>query len=422
MALSKTRIDKAGRSLAYPAELTLESMELEEDFDEYRISHLEPLSLTTLELQSWLHGYGGSYYIAQRVKRKPQIVRKLRRLSVRLTQLQDIGGCRIIVEHNENVDKLIAFIKDNVIKSASFAVKRVTDYREKGRDETGYRSAHLLLERDGRSLELQVRSRIQHYWAESIERTSVIYGQHLKEQEGDPAVIAYFKQLSDVFYEIESGRDPSVQAKVALDRMRERAQHIIYEADRNRVFDSKVNEDIVRTLTNAQGNEGALTNWIMVFNWNTGDFVTWDVVGREAESAKAKYTHYERQFSSDAGFEVVMIGSSDISTVRQTHSHYFGIEKFDTILESLDQSIIGFKTRMDIDVGARQILALLVRKKFWGRKSANIDTLKNHFAKSVSTFDSSLSTLRELGLVTIDDGQSPVSLNLKKKAEIEGYL
>jgi ppGpp synthetase/RelA/SpoT-type nucleotidyltranferase len=192
MALSKSRIDKAGRSLAHPAELTIEAMELEEDFDEYRISHLEPLSLTTLELQKWLHDYGGSYYIAQRVKRKPQIIRKLRRLSVRLTQLQDVGGCRIIVENNEDVDRLIAFIQGNVLKTGSFSLRRVTDYREKGRDETGYRSAHLLLERSGRSLELQIRSRIQHYWAESIERTSVIYGKHLKEQEGDPLSLSIF--------------------------------------------------------------------------------------------------------------------------------------------------------------------------------------------------------------------------------------
>ncbi|NIJ31674.1 RelA/SpoT domain-containing protein [Sphingomonas oligoaromativorans] len=422
MALSKSRIDKAGRSLANPGELTIESMELEEDFDEYRISHLEPLSLTTLELQNWLHGYGSSYYIAQRVKRKPQIVRKLRRLSVRLTQLQDIGGCRIIVENNENVDQLIPFIRDNVTKIGGFSLRRVTDYREKGRDQTGYRSAHLLLERDGRSLELQIRSRIQHYWAESIERTSVIYGRHLKEQEGDPAVIDYFRQLSDVFYEIESSRNPNVQSKVALDRKREQAQRIIYESDKNRIFDSSVNEDIVLTLANMQGGDNDLTNWIMVFNWNTGDFVTWDVVGREAESAKAKYTQYESQFSSEAGFEVVMIGSSDIATIRQTHSHYFGIEKFDTILESLDQSIVGFKTRMDIDVGARQILALLVRKKYWGRKGATIDTLKNHFAKGVNTFESSLSTLRERELVTMSDFQAPVSLNIKKKSEIESYL
>ncbi|WP_376766870.1 RelA/SpoT domain-containing protein [Rhizobium laguerreae] len=129
-----------------------------------------------MELQRWLHDYGGRYYIAQRLKRKPQIVRKLRRLSVRLTQLQDIGGCRIIVDQNSDVDKLIAFIESNIEANNGLKLNRITDYRDRGRDETGYRSVHLILERDGKALELQIRSRIQHYWAESIERTSVIYG------------------------------------------------------------------------------------------------------------------------------------------------------------------------------------------------------------------------------------------------------
>ena len=83
VGLSKSRIDKSGRSLANPIEVTFESLQLEDVFDEYRASHLEPLSKTTLDLQGWLHNYGGRYYIAQRLKRKPQIIRKLKRLSVR---------------------------------------------------------------------------------------------------------------------------------------------------------------------------------------------------------------------------------------------------------------------------------------------------------------------------------------------------
>src|SRR5690606_13836225 len=133
------------------------------------------------------------------------------------------------------VDKLIEFISRQISQSQSFKLRRVTDYRELGRDESGYRAAHLILERDKRILELQIRSRIQHYWAESIERTSVIYGQFLKEQQGHPKIISYFKLLSDAFYEIESGRTPSVQSKLILESRREEAQKIIYNSDRNRV-------------------------------------------------------------------------------------------------------------------------------------------------------------------------------------------
>jgi hypothetical protein len=419
VTLSKSRIDKAGRALAHPVELTIESIELEDAFDAYRGSHLEPLSRTTLELQRWLHDYGGRYYIAQRLKRKPQIVRKLKRLSVRLTQLQDIAGCRIIVDKNADVDKLIGFITDKAKTSGGFSVKRLTDYREKGRDESGYRSAHLILEREGITIELQLRSRIQHYWSEAIERTSVIYGRHLKEHDGDPVVISYFKSLSDVFFEIECGRNPGSKIKVDLDRLREEAQSIIYQSDKHRVFDSHINEDIVKTLTSVQGLGETLNNWIIVFDWKTGAFLTWEEVGRDANEAVKKYVTYERQFPAEQNFEVVMIGSSDIATVRQTHSHYFGIEKFDSILENLDESIVGFQTRMDIDVGSRQILSLLVRKKYWGRKGASVDTLKNHFAKGFITFESSLQSLRDKGLINPTD---PISLNLKRKAEITSYI
>jgi len=81
MKLTKTKIDKAGYALSkgdFRSEDEL--LELEAVFDEYRKSHLQPLSETTIDLQSWLNSYGGSYYIAQRLKRKPQIVRKLNRL------------------------------------------------------------------------------------------------------------------------------------------------------------------------------------------------------------------------------------------------------------------------------------------------------------------------------------------------------
>lgn len=207
MTVSKAKIDKAGVALTKDVdeiENIDEYFELEQIFDDYRKSHLQPLTETTLELQSWLSNYGTSYYIAQRLKRKPQIIRKLKRLSVRLTQLQDIGGCRIIVEENKDVDRLRTFILDKLERQKNIELVRETDYREKGRDDTGYRALHLILNLLGQKLELQIRSRIQHYWAESIERASVVYGHHLKEKEGDPIVIQYFKMLSDIFSEIEA--------------------------------------------------------------------------------------------------------------------------------------------------------------------------------------------------------------------------
>lgn len=370
-----------------------------------------------------LASYGTEYYIAQRLKRKPQIIRKLNRLSVRLTQLQDIGGCRIIVPKDKDVDQIYAFLEDKAKTEAGFNIERITDYREKGRDDTGYRSLHVIMVREKLNLELQIRSRIQHYWAESIERTSVIYGHHLKEKEGAPEVVDYFKNLSDVFYEIESGREPSQAQKIQIDALRLSCEKIISDSDKHKVFDSFVNEGVIKTLTEKESkNPSGINNWILIFDWNQGSFVSWDIVSQNPDDAVAAYVHYEHMYPADHGFEVVLIGSSEIATVRQTHSHYFGIETYHNVLESLDSSIIGFTRKIDIDVGVRQILSCMHRRHFWGKKTILEDTLRNHFCKNVITFEVSLQTLIGKNLIIRSPQNNGYSLNVSKKPEIEQYL
>ena len=422
--VTKSSIDKAGRILATADPYGDEAFEMEMVFDEYRKSHLHPLSEMTLQLQSWLGEYRSKYYIAQRLKRKPQILRKLRRLSVRLTQLQDIGGCRIVVSTNADVERLLTFLRAHASRNGPLRFVRETDYRHRGRDDSGYRAVHVIIEHSARKLELQIRSRIQHYWAESIERTSIIYGHYLKELQGHPVVVRYYKELSELFFEIESGRMPQTAQKLKLEELRHDAESLILQSDKHRVFDSYVNEGIIKTLVEkekALGSNG-LNNWIIVFDWNQGCFISWDTVARDPDEAIQKYIESERVFPVDDGYEVVLVGSSDVATLRETHSHYFGIERRAAVLESLDESIIGFSRRMDIDVGARQILAYMHRKHFWGRKTIAIETLRNHYCRNVLTFDSSLEALLEKGLVHRPSATAGIALDLKRKTEIEGYL
>jgi ppGpp synthetase/RelA/SpoT-type nucleotidyltranferase len=401
-----------------------EEIEMEDIFDEYRKAHLEPLTHCTLELQSWLSEYQGRYYIAQRLKRKPQILRKLKRLSVRLSQLQDIGGCRIIVEDNREVDALLHYIESKVEKGgAGFTISRVTDYRQLGRDDTGYRALHIILDHAGYRIELQLRSRIQHFWSESIERTSVVYGYYIKEKEGDPSVIDYFKALSNAFHEIESGRQLSAFDRLRLNSMREAAESKIRESDRNKVLGSYVNTDIIRTLSQIETSKGyAFNNWIIIFDWNSGAFVSWDIVEREADSAIKAYVAKERQFPAKDGFEVVLIGSSDVATVKDTHSHYFGVEETVDSLRELEGIATGLANRLDIDSEARRILMTLHRRNYWGKKTVSLATLKNHYCKHVLSFESSLATLKEKNLIIMPSKSGPVSLRIDASEAIKKYL
>jgi ppGpp synthetase/RelA/SpoT-type nucleotidyltranferase len=421
--LSKSRIDKAGRALAFPPdELTYEHLELEEVFDEYRTLHLPPLTLLTSTIQNWLIDSGGTYYIAQRLKRKPQIARKLSRLSVRLSQLQDIGGLRIIVQDDKAVDLLDDFLDHHLRSSQQFELQKTTDYREKGRDRTGYRALHKIIVSNSVHLELQIRSRIQHYWAENIEKTSIVYGQHLKEEQGAPSVLEYFRRLSDVFYEVEKGRTPSSEEKIFLEQSRLIAEDIISREIGDKQLNSFVDENVIKTLSSKQSaNPGLLNNWILVFNWNSGTFVSWDTVDRNPDLAVKRYADYEKQYTTEEGYEVVLIGSSDIQTVQETHSHYFGISPPDSVLENLDDSLTGISTRMDLGLDERKILSAMYRKKYWSTKSTSPETLKNHFCHDVRDFDRAIENLvsRELILIRPLGG---LTLNIKKKNDIEQYI
>lgn len=421
---SKSRIDKAGRLLSSPPkELTEEFLELEDVFDRYRESHLDPLTSLTSEIQSLLREAGKPYYIAQRLKRKPQIVRKLQRLSVRLTQLQDIGGLRVIVDDNETINFFDRLLTDKFQRDSQFCLYRSTDYRPTGRDDSGYRALHKIFEYKGRYLELQFRSRAQHYWAESVERTSVFYGRRIKEGEGDDLIKNHFKLLSFAFLAIESGQRITSDLIRKINESSRKSEDIIRRDGNALLMDGKVNQDVIQSMVEKErSNPGSLNNWILVFDWQSANFITWDIAAHDPSEAAALYSRYEKEFPERENFEVVLIGSSDIATVQKTHSHYFGISRPDKLIEDLGQSIENITDNAKIDYGAKRILAVMAKRKVWGMNyGIQRSTLQNHFCKDVEEFSACLQALLDKGLV-INKGGAGVTLDVARTAEIERLI
>jgi ppGpp synthetase/RelA/SpoT-type nucleotidyltranferase len=421
---SKSRIDKAGNILSSPIEeLTEEYLLLEDVLDKYRECHLQPLTAATSKIQHILNERNESYYIAQRLKRKPQILRKLKRLSVRLTQLQDIGGLRIIVNQNDDVDRISKIVEDAIASDDRFLFLKNTDYRPSGRDDSGYRALHKIIKYGPLQLELQVRSRAQHYWSESVERTSVFYGKRIKEGEGSNVVRLYFKNLSQLFSRVENGQKRPPDAIAILEKLRDKAEEVIRNEGHSHLMDGYVNEDVIRAMLDKEkSNPRAFNNWILVFDWSSASFVTWDIASSDTDEASAQYSRYEREFPEGQKYEVVLIGSSDIATVQKTHSHYFGLAKPDKVLEDLGQSVRSFSDDIELDYGAKKILDVLVGRKTWGeKKGIQRSTLQNHFCKDIRKFDQSIRLLIKREFV-VDKGGSGVTLNIAKAAEIESSI
>jgi ppGpp synthetase/RelA/SpoT-type nucleotidyltranferase len=104
------------------------------------------------------------------------ILDKLRRESIRLSQIQDIAGCRIVVNGMTSQDEA----RDKLIKS--FSTVQVVDRRSK--PSHSYRAVHVVVESHALKVEIQVRTDHQQQWAELSEKLADRFGLEVKYGQG----------------------------------------------------------------------------------------------------------------------------------------------------------------------------------------------------------------------------------------------
>lgn len=128
-------------------------------------------------------------------KSTESLVEKLRRESIRLVQVQDIAGCRVVVNDMEDQDRLVATLQ-SVFRKVSVADRRANP-------SYGYRAVHVIPEIDGKVIEIQVRTSFQHLWAEFSEKLSDQVDKDLKYGGGPPEERQLLADLSLVVAECE---------------------------------------------------------------------------------------------------------------------------------------------------------------------------------------------------------------------------
>lgn len=221
---SKKNINKAGHILiddnSSPEDLEW-ALELA---DQWRACHAYPINTfqAALRRKFTLSKYDGEPIVAQRLKRMPTIIDKLKRHpNMQLSTMQDIGGVRAILNSIDDVYRLADSYKNKSSKSR-FAHELVNeyDYIQQPRSEDGYRSLHLIYRYknvqypgyDGLRLELQMRTKLQHTWATAVETMGTFLGQALKSRQGSREWIDFFAITSSAFAHLEKcPPSPSLQ-------------------------------------------------------------------------------------------------------------------------------------------------------------------------------------------------------------------
>jgi putative GTP pyrophosphokinase len=184
----------------------------------YRAGFRDALDQTADEL-SRLVAQDSLTDISRRLKRTPQILDKLARFpSMRLTQMADIAGCRTVLADVGELEEVLRTVRRN------WEVIAVDDYVQIPK-VTGYRAVHVIVGRDGRPVEIQLRTRGQHDWAGSVERVAARTGQPLKDGEGAHDLLTYFELLGLVTAAEDGDDGPGAELDEIVRRFRSRLEH-----------------------------------------------------------------------------------------------------------------------------------------------------------------------------------------------------
>jgi ppGpp synthetase/RelA/SpoT-type nucleotidyltranferase len=174
-----------------------------------RLKRGDPSDADLRMLDAYRRAFGDAYEfvvatIRDRLRVKPtgrpaksttSVIEKLQRETVRLSQMQDIAGCRVVARNIVEQNRLLARVK-KLFPNCTFADRRQ-------RPSHGYRAVHVIVHVADRPIEIQVRSKLQHVWAEVSERLSDSVGIALKYGRGPKRLQDELLGAADIVAKLE---------------------------------------------------------------------------------------------------------------------------------------------------------------------------------------------------------------------------
>lgn len=197
---SKAALNRAGVALIGDDPLLHD--DAKDILDNWRACHVAPLNSFQTSLRTRLKEIDKKALVSQRLKRTPSILSKIERNSgMKLARMQDIGGIRAVVQNMRKVRELEEEYKKGT--KAFTIVKGGKDYITEPK-KSGYRSVHQIFKcKNGFSIELQIRTQIQHAWATAVETMGTFLNHSLKSSEGPEEWLEFFALASSSFAILE---------------------------------------------------------------------------------------------------------------------------------------------------------------------------------------------------------------------------
>jgi len=307
----------------------------------WRASHAYPLNTFQVNLRNVARKHSLSPLVAQRIKRMFSIHHKLDRLrSMKLSQMQDLGGCRAILHDVNQVRNVVNFYqKQSGIKHTLVSLD---DYVDQAPKASGYRGFHLVYRYfsdkkktmyNGLKIEMQIRSQYQHAWATAVETVGMFSGQALKSSLGSVEWQRFFSLMGSAIA-LREGTSlvpgtPLTRAEI-VDELKYIAEELNVE---HRL--GEYNRALHAMATNAEGAH----YYLMRLNPDSKTLQISGYSSREGEKAAQEYARAEQEQKNEPGMDAVLVSVESVGALAKAYPNYFADTRL--FLELMKQAISG---------------------------------------------------------------------------------
>lgn len=335
---SKSEINKAGKIIADKTSTKKERQDALKVLNNWRSSHAYPLQVIASNLRS----KNPDSIVVQRLKRLDSITGKIERFpKMDLYRMQDLGGCRVIVDSIDEVYSAMNQYKSSRIRHI---LKREYDYIQNPK-ESGYRSYHMVYQfhsdrketyNKNMLIEIQFRTKIQHTWATAVEMMGIYTKSNLKSSQGNEDILRFFTLVSSILA-LKEGTPVCPNTS-------ESADELIKEI---KSLDSKHN--IVSTLSGLnvaidfdEKNENKKNNYyILILDYTRKRMRIKSFETKNIEVATEVYNQLEGKLESDKN--IVLVSASSFDSLRAAYPNYFtDIQEFVDMMRSLYDNLNKF--------------------------------------------------------------------------------
>jgi ppGpp synthetase/RelA/SpoT-type nucleotidyltranferase len=289
----------------------------------WRVAHSYPLNAFHMTLKNRAASLSPSALTAQRIKRLESIYSKLvNEEKMKVSQMQDIAGCRAIVPTLANVYAL----RDLYIEPGNVAHEPTGEKNYLAFPKpTGYRGIHLKYKYAGRGtslpwdklkVEIQLRTLLQHRWATAVEAAGTFTHQAMKSNRGKREWLRFFSLMSSIF----ALREGAATVPDTSSSMKELCQELKQLNGDHRIVPALSQIDKIVPAIEKQ--KGARYFLIRLDPEKLEVNVTGFGKMRSNEAAFA-YTQAEKALPEGSPIQIVLVSVDSIAALRKAYPNYF---------------------------------------------------------------------------------------------------